>query len=109
MITARMVELAFQVWHGNYDDLIKLANASGIETQWNGKVLQFKGRGEFPHYSNVPTVIYKGLDPTTIFVCLGLAFFGLFWPEVMPDALEKVNKQWRAERDRTDRILKERK
>lgn len=97
MIEDRMIELTFQAWHGNYEEIIKLAEASGINIEYNERVLSFKGRGEYPKYSNVPTAIYSGLDPATIFICLGFAFFGMFWPNVMPGALEKLNKRWREE------------
>jgi len=92
-----MVELALKAWRGDYEEIIKLAKALDVPVEYNGKVLRLGGRGKFPGYSNVPSAIYQDLDPTTILVCLGFAFFGMFWPWVMPDALKKLNKQWREE------------
>jgi len=97
IVGERMVELALQAWKGDYDEIIKLAKAMDIPVEYNGKVLHLGGRGEYPNYSNVPTAIYKGLDPMTIFACLGLAFYGMFWTQIMGDATELLNKRWREE------------
>jgi len=96
-IEERMVDLAFQAWHGNYEEIIKLAKASGIPTEYNGKTLRFMGRGKYPNYTNVPTAIYPGLDPITILVCLGFAFFGMYWPGVMPNVMKSLHKRWKEE------------
>jgi len=97
MIEERMVELALKAWRGDYEEIIKLAEASGVPVEFHGKTLRFEGRGEYPNYSNVPTAIYPGLDPITILVCLGFAFFGMYWPWVMPNAMKILNKRWREE------------
>ena len=92
-----MVELAIKAGRGDYEEIIKLAEASGVPVEFHGKTLRFEGRGEYPNYSNVPTAIYPSLDPTTILVCLGFAFFGMYWPWVMPNAMIILNKRWREE------------
>lgn len=97
LIEERMVELAIKAWHGDYEEIIKLAEASGVPVEFHGKTLRFGGRGKYPNYSNVPSAIYPGLDPITILVCLGFAFFGMYWPWVMPDAMKALNKRWREE------------
>ena len=97
IVGERMVELAMQTWRGDYDEIIKLAKSMDIPIEYDGKVLRFGGRGEYPNYSNVPTAIYRGLDPMTIFACLGFAFFGMFWPYVMGDGAELLNKRWKEE------------
>ena len=97
IIGERMVELAMQAWKGNYNEIIKLAKLMDIPVEYDGKVLRFGGRGENPNYSNVPTAIYKGLDPMTIFSCLGFAFFGMFWTDIIGDAMELLNKRWKEE------------
>jgi len=97
LIEERMVELAIKAWHGDYEEIIKLAEASGVPVEFRGKTLRFRGRGEYPNYSNVPTAIYQGLDPIAILVCLGFAFFGMYWPWVMPNAMKILNKRWREE------------
>jgi len=101
-----MVELAVKAWRGDYEEIIKLAEASGVPVEYNGKTLYFKGRGEYPNYSNVPTAIYLGLDPATILGCLGFAFFGMYWPHVMPNAMKKINKRWREEIKKIKKIEK---
>jgi len=97
IVSERMVELAMQAWRGDYDEIIKLAKSMDIPVEYNGKVLHLGGRGEYPNYSNVPTAIYKGLDPMTIFSCLGFAFFGMFWPHIIGDATKLLNKRWKEE------------
>ena len=105
-----MVELALKAWHGDYEEIIKLAEASGVPVEYNGKTLRFRGRDEYPNYSNVPSAIYPVLDPATILVCLGFAFFGMCWPWVMPNAMKKLNKRWREEikkRKKTEKTEKQ--
>ena len=89
IIEDRIVDLTFRIWHGDYSDLLDLLDASEIKYTKNGKTYNIDGR--------VRTAIYDGLDPGTIFVCLGFTFFGEFWPEVIGDGMEKVNKRWREE------------
>ena len=101
IIEERIVDLAFQAWHGNYEEIIKLAKALDVPVEYNGKVLRLGGRGKYPNYSNVPSAIYPGLDPATILVCLGFAFFGMYWPWVIPNAMEALNKRWREEKKKS--------
>ena len=109
MIGERMVELAMQAWKGNYDEIIKLAKSMDIPVKYDGKVLHLGGRGKYPNYSNVPTAIYKGLDPMTIFSCLGFAFYGMFWTQVIGDAMKLLNKRWKEEMKRGQKVKKTRK
>ena len=101
-----MVELAVKAWRGDYEEIIKLAEASGVPVEFHGKTLHFRGRGKYPNYSNVPTAIYPGLDSATILGCLSFAFFGMYWPHVMPNAMKKINKRWREEIKKIKKIGK---
>ena len=85
----RIVDLTFQIYHGDYSEFLKLLDASDIKYTKSGKTYNIAGQ--------VRTAIYDGLDPATIFVSLGFTFFGAFWPDVIGDGMEKVNKRWREE------------
>lgn len=85
----RIVELTFQIYHGDYSEFLKLLDASEIKYTKSGNTYNIEGR--------VRTAIYDGLDPATIFVCLGFVFFGEFWTAAVGDDMEKVNKRWREE------------
>lgn len=46
-------------------------------------------------HSDFTTAIYDSLDPVTRAVTLGFAFFGAHWPQIAPELLKEVNRQWR--------------
>ena len=53
---------------------------------------------------NFTTAIYDGLDPISRAVCLASAVAGPgYWPEIFPQLLDTVNKEWktRARREKT--------
>ena len=85
----RMAELAWQAYHGDYNDIITLCDAMDIKADLDNNVLKLNGR--------VITVIYNGLDPITIFCCLGFAFFGEYWTYVCGDGMKELNKMWKEE------------
>jgi len=91
-IEDRMVDLAIKAWHGEYEELISLAEASGIPVEHKGETLRFNGDGD-----GITAGIYPELDPITILVQLGFAFFGAHWPHVIPNAMEKMKKRWKEE------------
>jgi len=89
-ISDRFVDLVFKIRAGDFDEVRRLADLSGLTiTSETAHVLYVSGR--------VTTAIYSKLDPVTLFIVLGLAFFGEYWVDVMPDGLEKVNWRWRKE------------
>lgn len=89
MITNRLIDLTFQIRNGNFEELKTLADLSDILIREKNNVLYLNGK--------VNTAIYPEIDPVSIFVALGFAFFGLFWIYVMPDGLERLNKRWKVE------------
>ena len=89
MIGHRMVDLAWQAYHSDYSDILTLCDAMEIKTEFQGNVLKLNGI--------IPTAIYNGLDPTTIYVCLGFTFFGEYWPYVCGENVKDLNKMWREE------------
>jgi len=89
IVTARLVELVFSP-AAQVADWAKRIGLK-VERQADGVVIL-----ENPGLSR--TAIYDGLDPVTRAVCLGFAVAGPFWPQVLPDLLEAVNKEWRRRR-----------
>jgi len=89
LVEDRMVELAWKAYHGDYTEIVKLAEACGFKVEQRDGVLAIEGM--------VNTGIMRGLDPVNILVCLGFAFFGSYWAWVMPKAIEKIRKLWREE------------
>lgn len=98
MISNRMAELAVQCWRGEYEETRKLAEARGIRVKHDGcDRISFKSTSDDfpPNQASIPIVIYKGLDLGTIYVCLGWAFFGVYWPYIMD--MKPLNKLWKEE------------
>ena len=89
MIGNRMVELTWQAYKGDYSGILNLCEAMNIKTEFHGNVLNLRGK--------VPTSIYNGLDPSTIFVCLGFTFFGEYWNEICVDDMKKISELWKDE------------
>ena len=89
MIGHRMVDLAWQAYHSDYSNILTLCDAMEIKTEFQGNVLKLNGI--------IPTAIYNGLDPMTIFVCLGFAFFGYYWCDVCGENMKDLNKMWKEE------------
>ena len=54
IIEDRIVELTFQIYHGDYSELVKLLDTSGIEYTKSGNTYNIDGR--------VRTAIYNGLE-----------------------------------------------
>ena len=84
-----MVDLAWEAYHGDYNDILTLCDAMDIKTEFQDNVLKLNGK--------IPTAIYNGLDPITIFVCLGFTFFGYYWTDVCGKSVKELNKMWREE------------
>ena len=92
MIEDRLIDLTFQVRSGKYDEVIRVAQSRGYETEFENGVLYLR-KDDF-----VTGVSHEAGDPTSTFVCLATAFFGPYWAILMPNALRKVDEQWKKER-----------
>lgn len=89
LLTARMVEMTF----APAKDIADWFNRLGLEAhiQESGVVVLRN-----PHL-NFTTAIYDTLDPINRAVCLASAIAGShLFPEVFPQLLETVNKEWKA-------------
>ena len=89
LVEDRMVELTWKAYRGDYTETVKLAEKCGFKVEQGDGYLAIGGK--------VNTGIFKGMDPVSILVCLGFAFFGSYWPWVMPKAVEKIRGKWREE------------
>lgn len=93
-----LVKLAIHAWHGDFEEIVRLADACGFEPEWDGNTLHIHGL--------VRTALPKHADPVTAFVVLGFAFIGGMWAHACPNGLKKVNKIWKEEM-KADKVKKE--
>jgi len=86
MISETIVEKTFEFIDGKdiSDWLEKVGNC---KCTWNGNNLHIQG--------SINTAIYRKLDPVSIYVCISMALFGVFWVWVCGDGLKLLNKEWR--------------
>jgi len=64
-----------------------LEKVGNCKYTWNGNNLYIQG--------NINTAIYRKLDPVSIYVCISMALFGVFWVWICGDGLKLLNKKWK--------------
>ena len=89
----RLVEMVFKFIDGDLDSFAKWLERIGatIERKNEDEII-FRGP------SGIGTGLLRGMDPINAAVCIGLAVAGLFWPQVFPNLLKKVDAEWKKRR-----------
>ena len=96
LLTQRVVELVFCP----VGEVAAWFNRIGLEaTERPDGVVVIKNP-----YLDFTTGIYDDLDPITRAVCLAWALTGYAWPQIFPDLLKEVDKEWK----RRKRLLQKR-
>ncbi len=87
-VVQRLVDLVF-CSIADWQDTVQVWSIQ-VEIQKDGTLVLFN--------PTIPirTGLCENSDPITKAVCLGFAIAGIHWPQVFPDLLGAVNKEWRA-------------